>query len=89
MAMAVAVAVATEAPWNRFQVLGYLSYQLQGGGRLALQQALRIRRDLVGKGVGRRFVHLCRERLAEEDPEVQKKKICPAHPEIIGFTISR
>ena len=49
---------------------GYLSYLMQDSGRLALQQALRIDPSLRGKGLGRVFVQLCRDKLKQTNPEV-------------------
>ena len=47
------------------KVVGYASYLIQDGGRLALQQGLRIDPALTGKGVGRRLMELCHQYLVD------------------------
>ncbi len=52
------------------RVIGYQSFMLQDGGRRILTQALRINPGLKGKGVGRKFMQLCREFILGLNKEV-------------------
>ena len=52
------------------KVAGYQSFLFMDSGRRVLAQALRIDPRLKGRGVGKRFMELCRHFLVDINPEV-------------------